>query len=218
MTAVADTSTNTVRVSMESGCDFASCSEFAHTRYTQLNCPTYSRGVSIMECPHRLSDWRLEHRTARKRADKAQRLGYRFAAIDRSEHNDAIHDINTSMDRRQGRPMSNGYVQRHNHGPLPSYPCPRHRIHTYGVLEGDTLRAYLSLYRVGELALVSMILGHGAHLDNGIMYLMFQYALADQIDHGGVWFYNRFDSGTDGLRFFKDRLGFRCVDVEWSLA
>jgi hypothetical protein len=85
-----------------------------------------------------------------------------------------------------------------------------------------------------------MILGHGAHLDNGIMYLMFQYALADQIDHGGVWFYNRHDSAGVGVVQGTPRLpGSRWVvnvaiiqgaprlpartrrlaaDVEWSLA
>jgi hypothetical protein len=27
--------------------------------------------------------------------------------------------------------------------------------------------------------------------------------------------YNRADSGTDGLRFFKERLGFGPMEVEW---
>jgi hypothetical protein len=51
------------------------------------------------------------------------------------------------------------------------------------------------------------------------MYLMFQYALADQIDHGGVWFYNRHDSGTEGLSVLQGaaRIPSR-TNVDWSLA
>lgn len=194
------------------------CADLAGGLYDKLNTRNYTRGVSILHLPPTYEEWRAEHRTARKRADRCARLGYRFDTIDRSEHNDAIHEINTSKQERQGRPMSAGYMRRHNHGALPEYPCARHRIHTYGVLdEGDTLRAYLSLYRVGDLALVSMILGHGAHLRNDVMYLLAAGMIEEQIPLGGFGYYNRHDSGTAGLVYYKERLGFRQEDVEWVL-
>lgn len=217
MTAIAERTA--VEINMEAGCDHASCAELTNRLYKQLNVPNYTCGMSIMAMPSSLEDWRADHRTARKRADRSQRLGYHFASIDRSLYNDAIHAINTSLDQRQGRPMSDGYLTRHNHGPLPDYPCDRHCVHTYGVVSDEPqLVAYLTLYRIGELGLVSMILGHGDHLRDDIMYLLFAGMVADQAHHGGSLFYNRHDSGTEGLRYYKERVGFQGTDIEWAFA
>jgi hypothetical protein len=47
------------------------------------------------------------------------------------------------------------------------------------------------------------------------MYLLFAGALAHEIGEPGFVVYNRWDSGTDGLRFLKERLGFSEQEVEW---
>ncbi len=185
-------------------------------RMQQLAVPKYSEGVSLMQVPGSLEDWRREHRTARKRSDRCERLGYGFAEIDRSQYAADILDINVSLPVRQGRPMSAGY-----HDPsvsaLPDYECVRHNIRSYGLLYRERLVAYLTLYRVDQLALVSMILGHGEHLKNEIMYLLFAGVVAAQAGLGGHFYYNRHDSGTEGLVFFKERLGFQEGDVAWSM-
>jgi hypothetical protein len=206
------------QIALEAACVTTGCREMAEKMHRQLDTEHYTTGVSILPLPSTFADWRAEHRTARKRADRAERLGYRFAEVDRAQFNDDIHAINTSKQERQGRPMSAGDLQRHNHGSLPDYPCERHRIHTYGVLECDRLRAYLSLYRIGDLGMVSMILGHGDHLANDVMYLLAAGVIEDQTRHGGSLYYNRHDSGTDGLRYYKERLGFERTDIEWVLA
>ena len=48
------------------------------------------------------------------------------------------------------------------------------------------------------------------------MYLLVQGVVDRESLHGGFLVYNRYDSGTDGLRFFKDRCGFERTRVEWS--
>lgn len=194
----------------------ADCIVIADGLREKLDTPKYTDGVSLMPVPGSLEDWRGEHRTARKRADRCERLGYRFDEIDRSLYAEDIFAINTSLERRQGRPMSPGYLSRDLPGRLPIYRCPSHYIRTYGVLQDETLRAYLTLYRSGDLALVSMILGHGDYLRDDIMYLLFAGVVADQAGQGGWFYYNSHASGTDGLRFFKERLGFRSADVAWS--
>ena len=85
------------------------------------------------------------------------------------------------------------------------------------MLSARRLVAYLWLYRAGELALVSQILGHADHLENEVMYLLMQGVVAAEsaVDHDGVFLYNRHDSGQDGLRFFKERCGFEPMQVEW---
>jgi hypothetical protein len=172
---------------------------------------------SVLRVPDTLDEWREAHRTARRRAGRAARLGYQFREIAREDYGRDIHLVNTSLEHRQGRPMSSGYREEQTYLPLPVYPCPRHRIRTFGVLDArGTLVAYLWLYRAGELALVSSILGHGEHLDNGVMHLLVQGVVGAEIEQGGYMVYNRHDSGQDGLRQFKGWFGFEPMEVAWA--
>lgn len=200
-------------ISLGVGCDHASCAELAWPLHKQLSDGDYDL-CSVMPVPATLEQWRAEHRTARKRAARCARLGYRFALIDRRSYQEDIYRINTSAPARQGRPMGAGYWTRPVFGENP-LRCDRHHVYTYGVLHGAHLAAYLWLYRCGELALVSSILGHAGHLGNDVMYLLAEGAIDDQTGEGGFLVYNRHDSGTDGLRYFKERLGFREMAVEW---
>jgi hypothetical protein len=43
-----------------------------------------------------------------------------------------------------------------------------------------------------------------------------QGVIASEARHGGYLVYNRHDSGTDGLRYFKTKLGFEETAVEWA--
>jgi hypothetical protein len=88
-------------------------------------------------------------------------------------------------------------------------------VSTYGVLR-ERLVAYLSMYRCGELALVSQILGHGEHLRDDVMFLLFRESLAREIEQGGYVVYNLHSSGTDGLRYWKERCGFSAMEVTWQ--
>lgn len=176
----------------------------------------YRMGAALMKVPSSRSEWESGHRTARKRAWRAERLGYHFDEIDRAMYSDAIYQINVSLARRQGRPMSAGYLEHREQGSLPHYPCALHNIRTYGVLHAGTLVAYLTLYRIKELALISMILGHGDHLRNDIMYLLFAGLVEDQAELGGWFYYNLWDSGQDGLRYYKEKVGFGPRNIRWQ--
>lgn len=200
---------------LHGGCDFEDCASFAFPLYTQLR-EGYET-CSVLKLPESVEQWRSEHRTARKRANRAAHLGYRFERIRREEFIDDIFEINTSLESRQGRAMTRGYRERQNFITLPEYPCERHAVRTYGVLRGRKLVAYLWLYRSGEMALVSSILGHGDSLRDDVMYLLVQGVIEAELEHGGFLVYNRHDSGTDGLRYFKERFGFVPMEVAWEL-
>jgi hypothetical protein len=204
-----------VRISLETGCDEA-CVVLAWPLYRQ-----FAKGYevcSVLEAPGSLEQWRETHRTARKRAARAERLGYRFADVRREEYVDDIYAVNTSSPERQGRRMSSGYWERPSDTALPEYACPRHTIRQNAVISDQGhLVAYLWMFRLGDLALVSQFLGHAEHMPNDVMYLLFQGALKREIEEGGFVVYNRHDSGTDGLRYYKERCGFQAMEVTWAL-
>lgn len=205
-----------VRLSLELDCEYESCTKLAEPLLEQLSAGDYDR-CSVLELPRTMDAWLGEHGTARKRAARSGRRGYIVAELEREKHADEIYAINTSADRRQGRPMTHGYRTRQTFSPLPRFACARHAIRTTGISLSGELVGYLAMYRCGELALVSQILGHAEHLENEIMYQLFAGALARELGNGpGYVVYNRHDSGTDGLRFFKERLGFSEAAVEWQ--
>lgn len=204
------------RISLEVACSEA-CGELAWPLYRQLRDGNYDECAVLPLAP--VGEWRDAHRTARKRCDRATARGYGFTPIERHRRVDEIHAINTSAGNRQGRPMGAGYLERPSDTPLPTYRCTGHAIRTYGVEDRDgRLVAYAYIYRAGDLALVSQILGHAAHLEDEIMYLLVEGVIGQEVFWGGdgLLVYNRYDSGTDGLRFFKDRCGFAPTQVEWQ--
>jgi hypothetical protein len=205
-------------VDLDGGCVEQSCVAHAQRLFETLSPIRYQRGVSIMACPGSLEEWRAQHRTARKRSDRCERRGYVFNEVDYSQCPDDIYAINTSLEQRQGRPMADGYRHRIERGRLPQFPCDLHNTRTYGVLSPRlNLVAYMTLHRSNELGMVSMILGHGDYLADEIMYLLFAGMIEDQSGNDGILYYNRHDSGQEGLRFYKERVGFSEGDVAWSM-
>lgn len=214
------TMTGTVSIWLDTWRCKDECETFAFRLYEQLSSGKYDE-MAVMDLPTDLSlspreKWESQHRTARKRAWRAEHHGYFAARINRNEFEEDVWAVNLSRPTRQGRPMSQGYVERPAFD-ADDYPCPLHGVHSYGVLDDHgTLVAYLWMYRSAELALVSQVLGHAAHEDFGVMYLLFREALVHEANIGpGMCVYNRYDSGTDGLRFLKDRIGFKPETVRW---
>jgi hypothetical protein len=203
-------------IALEVSCPHAICRRFVQPLFEQMAGGKFDV-VAAMPLVSR-EEWEAEHRTARKRAWRAERRGYTFAVVRREEHSDELFEINTSAERRQGRPMSESYTKRYEYSPLPVYPCERHQVRTYGVkAPTGELVAYLWLYVAGQLRLCSSIIGHAAHLENEIMYLLFRGMLEaeHERDPDGVVMYHRWDNGTDGLRFYKERVGLRETEVAW---
>jgi hypothetical protein len=203
---------DTVRVSLGLGC----CANVNEGLFTQMSGGSYKE-CSVMPLPASLDQWREAHKTARKRADRAYARGYVVWDM-RTAGGPAWDAINRSSSHRQGRRMAASYQSRSVVALVPESTCARHATRVTGVTapNGD-LVAYLVMLRHGDLALVSQILGHADHLENGVMWLLFEHALDREIaaDKAGVVVYNRHDSGTDGLRWWKERAGFREEVVEW---
>jgi len=207
------------------------CTDLADQFYDKFTAPhprhpeygAYQNGCSILVLPATFEEYwdGAAGYGTRRKVRKALKEGYTFEFIDRDRYLDDIHAINTSLPERQGREMTEGYRHKPGpYGPLPAYTCPRHQVRTYGVLKDGHLVAYTWLYQMGEMCLFSTILGHGDHLNAGVMYLLIAETLKDIIPVAGTKYamYNMHQSGTEGLRFFKEQMGFRSFWVDWQRA
>jgi hypothetical protein len=205
------------------------CTELADRLFDKFTAPhpkhpeygAYQNGCSILVLPQAFDDYWMGPAGyyTRRRVRKAQKLGYTFEIIDRDQWIDDIFAINTSMAERQGREMTESYRSRPDpYGEPPPYPCPRHQVRTYGVIKDGHLYAYSWVFQVGEMCLFSTILGHGDHLADGVMFLLISEILRDLLDVAGTRYamYNMHISGTEGLRFFKEQMGFRGYWVDWQ--
>ena len=147
-----------------------------------------------------------------------------------------IHAINTSTNIRSGGEMRGGYlrtVEELGGAPKtnllpPNAPCRDYWQHCFGVFApqpgykqgevetGERLLAYYSLRRLGNFVMYSMLLGHHAHLREGIMdfghQAIMQWLIESKAPESeGIKYvlYGGMENGTEGLFQWKRRSGFK---------
>jgi hypothetical protein len=154
-------------------------------------------------------------RYARRRVRRARRLGYTIAPFDPEERRSELLAIHRSLPERQGQPVDAAYLD-----PAAVYETGPH-MEYLGVFLDDVLAAYGHLWYAGEIVGMNRIMGHGDHLDDGVMFLLMagvvEHVKATHPDTHYV-FYDMFFGAGEGLREFKTRLGFRPHYVHWTRA
>lgn len=146
-------------------------------------------------------------------ARRARARGYVVAEIDRNDHIDAIHAINTSVDERQGRPMDAKYQQKQL-----AYEVLANFSY-FGVLGPDgKLVAYATIGRYGNFSSFAQLMGY--RNNDGIMHLMVSEIIARLIDAHAVDYvmYDTFFGALPGLRQFKTVLGFQPYRARYVLS
>lgn len=197
------------------------CVALAEEEFALLDKPTYRLGVSVRPITSEDADAPFRsNKTARARARRAETFGHRVTHIEPADHYDDFLRINRSLPERQGRAMDDSYVNlKRQTGRIGDPLCPLHHRLVYGVVNSfGKVVAYASIIRCGDLVHISQFLGHGTYLNEGVMYLLAEAIIREQARFGeGVLFYNRHDSGSDGLRWYKERIGLAKGNVEWTL-
>jgi len=131
-----------------------------------------------------------------------------------------IHDINTSMPERQGKPMSAAYLTKPEPIAVPWRLCVnKHRyVHIGGFNADNRLKAYCALAIVGDVAIINTILGHCDSLSHGVMNGLIDYIVNYLKTTTGVKFLNYLDltNCSPGLRAFKESVGFKSVSVKFE--
>jgi hypothetical protein len=145
-------------------------------------------------------------------ARRARTRGYVCTEIDRNEHIDAIHAINTSLDERQGRPMDQKYREK-----TTRFERQDH-FRYYGVFHPDgKLMAYANIGRYGNFSAFSQLIG--MRNNDGVMHLLMVDIISRLLEQKQVRYvmYDTFFGAQPGLQQFKRILGFQPYRVKYSL-
>jgi hypothetical protein len=156
---------------------------------------------------------------ARTNRTHALSSGFSFRKVQALEYFEDVFEVNESMGRRQGRDIAASYLDREKVRAHCTYGD------VYAVLNQEgRLRAYAHVIMAGDVAVLTRLLGHGADLEKGVMYLCLTEIVRSMTEARGtrgspVWLmYDTFLGAEPGLRYFKERLGFRPYRVDWRWA
>jgi hypothetical protein len=145
---------------------------------------------------------------------RAEKNGYYYKPFKGSEYTSDILNIHTSIGIRQGKKMDENYLKKD----FQYFDDEWNQY--YGVFYNQQLVAYVWMYKLGELNIISRIIGHYDHLKNGIMYLLVTMLTKDIILREPVvkWvMYDTWFGASDGLKLYKKRLGFKPYKIKWML-
>jgi hypothetical protein len=145
-------------------------------------------------------------------ARKARSRGYSVVEIDRNVFVEDIHEINTSRDQRQGRPMADAYRQKQTHF------SPEKNYKYFGVLNSaGKLTAYSDIGFFGNFVAFDRLLG--LRNNDGAMHLMVTEIICRMIESHvySYLMYDTFFGASPGLRTFKTMLGFEPYRAKYSL-
>jgi hypothetical protein len=174
---------------------------------------------------------------------KANQRGYQVLQFDRRTFIPDIHAINHSMPVRSGLEMKTAYTKSIEE--LGGYPTqlhapmlpasPEYWAMSFGaflsepgyqqgsVVTDKRLVGYISVRRIGELILYPQLLGHGDHLNDGIMAQIHFHVLRWLIDPSceysrgaKVLMYTAANVVNEGLRTWKKRAGFKGRKINLS--
>jgi len=184
-----------------------------HPRYKLVRFKTVGVALLPLDGVLDADAYLAERRYARRRVGRAERLGYGFGLFEADERRAELLEIHSSIPERQGRPMDPEYLD-----PQAVYETGPH-IEYAGVMRDDVVVAYSRLQYAGDIAGMMRVMGHGADLDNGVMFLLVAGIVGHvkaQHPETRYVFYDTFFGAGPGLRTFKERLGFTPHHVRWT--
>jgi hypothetical protein len=135
---------------------------------------------------------------------KSLRNGNRHLMFNASDYIDRVIEINLSDPERQGKRI-----------PEYMYDSKSLRKHfgdklIHGIFKNGVLIAYADVNKFGDIFVLSPFIGHAEYLKEGIMYHLF-----DQVSINRPLMYDTFLGNTEGLAYFKTKLGFKPYNVKW---
>jgi hypothetical protein len=188
-----------------------------HPRFPFI--PRKSLGAALIDLQGSYADYkRSKFRPLAKRKLKAaKQRKYSYARIDAVSAIDQIMEINTSRPERGGKPMLPLYLNRSKFelivreiGNAHVVRCPDGKVVAYALVPN-----------VGDVWTFDYLLGHGDHLNSGVMYLLMAHVIEEKFELAKTagnpkWLmYDTWLGANAGLRQFKAVVGFSPYWVRW---
>jgi hypothetical protein len=187
-----------------------------HQRYKIIKNKCW--GIALLPLPNSFEEYLAggSKVSLRRKRRKCLVSGFQFVQVDPLKHLQEIRAVNISLPVRQGRPLPVSYTDT---ALLRSYFESRPTV--YAVLNRTgVLKAYIDAPIVGDVCILSRIMGHGEDLHKGIMYFcvseVIRHMIQEKARHGRPhWvMYDTF-FGALGMQSFKKRLGFAPYRTRW---
>jgi hypothetical protein len=188
-----------------------------HPRFPLI--PRKSLGAAMINLQGSYADYRRSkfRPLAKRKLKSANQRKYLYAKIDAVSAIDQIMEINASRPERGGKPMLPLYLNRSKFelivreiGNAHVVKCP----------DGNVV-AYALVPNIGDVWTFDYLLGHGDHLNSGVMYLLMAHVIEEKFELAKTagnpkWImYDTWLGANAGLRQFKAVLGFSPYWVRW---
>jgi len=131
--------------------------------------------------------------------------GNEFRMFDVTNWANDIVLINISNNNRQDKPIPKymNYAYKYREA------FKDKKLH--GIFKGSKLIAYCDVVKYGDVNVIGPFMGHADYLKEGIMYHLFDHiALKPNL------MYDTFLGNSEGLTYFKKKLGFKEYNVLWK--
>jgi hypothetical protein len=188
-----------------------------HPRFPLI--PRKSLGAAMINLQGSYADYRRSkfRPLAKRKLKSANQRKYSYAKIDAVSAIDQIMEINASRPERGGKPMLPLYLNRSKFelivreiGNAHVVKCPDGKVVAYALVPN-----------IGDVWTFDYLLGHGDHLNSGVMYLLMAHVIEEKFELAKTagnpkWImYDTWLGANAGLRQFKAVLGFSPYWVRW---
>jgi hypothetical protein len=150
--------------------------------------------------------------SAEHHARRARAKGYRDFEMHKHDYVDHIHEINTSVEVRQGRVMDAAYREKQTH-----YTTDKSFKH-YGVVNAaGKLTGYADVGFFGDFAAFNRVIG--MRNNDGAMHLLVAEIVSQTIENRNLHYlmYDTYFGASPGLKMFKKMLGFEPYRAKYSI-
>lgn len=150
--------------------------------------------------------------SAEHHARRARTKGYRVVEINKNAYVDHIHEINNSVEVRQGRPMGAAYREKQTH-----YTTDKN-FKYYGVVNAaGKLTGYADVGFFGDFAAFNRVIG--MRNNDGAMHLLVVEIVSQMIEYRNLHYimYDTYFGASPGLKTFKKMLGFEPYRAKYSI-
>lgn len=178
------------------------------------------KNIALLPIPDTLDEYvRGKTKQAlRTNISRAAKNGYCCGYFTGIDYLDDIMEINLSSESRGGRKMEENYVSRDMVKEfLSDLPI------MFGIFTSEgKLVGYIHVLITGTMMATNKIIGHEAHLDNGVMYFMITELVKENIEKKANVthvMYANYLSGRShaGYTYFKRKCGFEGYNVRFHL-